>query len=275
VITRVFFEIHFKGVSKEAMASKLSSVELEVLPYSVSDLNSQASDPNTIMCVAILPADDIRLVAGRMNSLYRINGIKQINIAHVPDRELATQVPDDQLINFLRDANVDYDTSTNEFKIKDDYNMVTFPLTKDNLITEKFDDLFYIRLKNEINIGYKFGLYSSLVVLSRKLIENLLIEILRRKYPRNKKGNLEFYYEAKRRRFHDFIALLDNLEKQKSTFGIDEPTVSKFISLVKPFRESANSTAHSMIQACNKEEVIKYKIPEMIALLTRLLKHLH
>jgi hypothetical protein len=87
VTIRVFFEIHFEGFSREVMASKLSNVELEVLPYSVSDLNSQASDPNTIMCVAILPADEIRLVAGRMNSLYRINGIKQINIAHVSQPE--------------------------------------------------------------------------------------------------------------------------------------------------------------------------------------------
>ncbi|MFY9798576.1 MAG: hypothetical protein WAJ93_23050 [Candidatus Nitrosopolaris sp.] len=52
---RVFFEIRFEGVSKEVMASTLSYVELEVLPYSVSDLNSQASDPNTISALQYCP----------------------------------------------------------------------------------------------------------------------------------------------------------------------------------------------------------------------------
>ncbi|MGB8933958.1 MAG: hypothetical protein WCC17_02480 [Candidatus Nitrosopolaris sp.] len=37
------------------MASTLSNVELEVLPYSVSDLNSQASDPNTISALQYCP----------------------------------------------------------------------------------------------------------------------------------------------------------------------------------------------------------------------------
>ena len=88
---KIYFEIVFEGITKEVIASKLSNVELEVLPYSVSDIDVQGFDPTTIMCVAILPqdGDELRLAAGRINSLYRINGIKQVNIAHVspPEKE--------------------------------------------------------------------------------------------------------------------------------------------------------------------------------------------
>ncbi|MFZ0510166.1 MAG: hypothetical protein WAM14_01055 [Candidatus Nitrosopolaris sp.] len=196
-------------------------------------------------------------------------------LGNVSMNELATQVPlmtpDGQLTTLLMDAGIDYVSSTKEFKIKDDGHTVTFQLTTDNLIAEKFGEHFYNRLKNEINMGYKFGLYTSVVVLSRKLVENLLIDMLRKKYPPNEEGNLELYYDKKRKRFHDFAVLLDNLEKLKSKFGIDELTISKFLSLAKPFRASANSNAHSIIEVSEKEIIIKYKIPDMIGLLIRLL----
>lgn len=122
-----------------------------------------------------------------------------------------------QLINLLREAGIDYDSSTKEFKITDEDYPAAFRLTKDNLITEKFGELFYNKLKTEINLGYKLGLYSSVVVLCRKLVENLLIDILRKKYPRNKKGNLKLYFDKNGGRFHDFGILIDNLEKTEGT----------------------------------------------------------
>lgn len=193
-------------------------------------------------------------------------------LGNVSMSELATQVPlmitDDQLINFLRDAGVDYDSSTKEFKIKDDGQ--TFRLTQDNLITTNFGELFYNKLKNEINLGYKFGLYSSVTILSRKLVENLLIDILKKRFPPNEEGNLELYYDTKRNRFHDFALLLDNLERMKNKFRPDEHAISKFILLAEPFRMSANSNAHSIIEVTDKEKIIEYKIPDMIGLLMRL-----
>jgi hypothetical protein len=88
---RVVFEIIFEGISKDVIASKLSNIELKVLPYSVSDLDGRRVEPNTIMCMAILPqnVDALGLAAGRINSLRIIDGIKQVNIAHVslPEKE--------------------------------------------------------------------------------------------------------------------------------------------------------------------------------------------
>ena len=112
--------------------------------------------------------------------------------------------------------------------------------------------------------------FTGLVILSRKLIENLIIDVLRKKYPPDKIRNLNLYYDKNKRRFHDFTVLLDNLEKRKRKFQIDEPTVSKFISLAKPFRFYANSKAHSMIEVSNKKEIIDYKIADMVGLLMRL-----
>lgn len=192
---------------------------------------------------------------------------ENINISQLAPENLPLMTTH-QLTNFLRSAGVDYDSSTNVFKIKDDGQ--TFRLTQDNLITTNFGDLFYNKLKDEINLGYKFGLYSSVTVLSRKLVENLLIDILKKRFPPNEEGNLELYYDTKRNRFHDFALLLDNLERMKNKFRPDEHAISKFILLAEPFRMSANSNAHSIIEVTDKEKIIEYKIPDMIGLLMRL-----
>src|SRR5215472_11513592 len=86
---KIVFEIVFERITKEVMESKLNNVELKVLSYAVSDMDSQVVEPNTIMCEAILPqnSDQLAHAEGRMNSLYRIDGIKQVNIAHVPPPE--------------------------------------------------------------------------------------------------------------------------------------------------------------------------------------------
>jgi hypothetical protein len=72
-------------------------------------------------------------------------------------------------------------------------------------------------------------IFTSVVILSRKMIENLIIEILRKKYPQKVKGNLDIYYNKNERRFHDFTMLVKNLEVKKKDFGPDENTLSKFI----------------------------------------------
>lgn len=197
-----------------------------------------------------------------------------LNISELGSEELPHIFNYNQLLNLLREAGIEYNFSTKEFKIIGDDYTLDFPLNKNNLIATKFEDPFYDNLKKEINSCFRFGFYTSVAVLSRKLIENLVIDVLRKKYPLNKIRKLGLYYDKKRKRFHDFTILLDSLEKTKSKFGIDEEIVSKFISLAKPFRPSTNAKAHSIIEVSDKDEIRRYKIPEMIGLLIRLKTHI-
>jgi hypothetical protein len=112
------------------------------------------------------------------------------------------------------------------------------------------------------------------MLLGRKLLENLVIEILRIRYPPNKQGNLEMYYNARDGKFHDFTILLKNLEERKDDFGIDKDIITEFISLVKPFRPRANANAHSMVIVSDEDEVLKWNIPKMAALLLKLWNNL-
>ncbi|MCZ7398259.1 MAG: hypothetical protein O8C62_01030 [Candidatus Methanoperedens sp.] len=138
------------------------------------------------------------------------------------------------------------------------------------LVDMEFEDVFYNKLRDEINDAYKMGLFTSVMLLSRKLFENLLIEILRIKYPPNQSGNLEIYFIKNEQRFQNFTVLLKNIEDKKSDFTPDEHLISEIISLIKPFRKGANLNAHSIIIVSDEKGILSFDIPRISALLSKL-----
>ncbi len=135
-------------------------------------------------------------------------------------------------------------------------------------------DNFYQRLIKEINHTYQNETYTSTLILCRKLIENLLIDLLRKKFGSNTKEDVEIYYNTKDGRFHDFTYLVKNFEERKEEFLVDKELVEEFVRLVKPFRKGANSKTHSIIHFVgNKEDLIQFNIGNMADLLMRLMLH--
>lgn len=106
------------------------------------------------------------------------------------------------------------------------------------------DDFFYKRLISEINGIYASGYAFSLSILIRKLFENLIIDILRRKY---RDARIDLYYDTSRGRFHDFSSLLKNLDDNKNDFKyITSELDANLIRRINKYREIGNSSAHSI-----------------------------
>lgn len=113
-----------------------------------------------------------------------------------------------------------------------------------NLIDHNFTDSFFANLAIEINRAYGFRLYNSTLILSRKLIENILIDLLRTKFGMQK---VDMFYNADKGKFHDFFTLLDNLEQNLSEFRPYSTAFEKsLIQFLNKFREKSNSVAHSI-----------------------------
>lgn len=105
-------------------------------------------------------------------------------------------------------------------------------------------DDFYRKLINEINLLYENQFPMSLSILVRKLFENLIIDILRKKYG---VGELSLYYNKSKGRFHGFATLLDNLDVKKTDFHYISQNLDKnFIQKINKYRETGNSGAHSI-----------------------------
>lgn len=177
-----------------------------------------------------------------------------------------------QLIDYLRDNGIIYNDDTKNFSLTSGE---AIPLIVPNrqlakLVDIEFGDIFYNKLRDEINEAYKMGLFTSVMLLSRKLFENLLIEILRNKYPPNIPSNLEIYFIQSDKRFQNFTILLKNIEDRKSDFTVDEYLITEIISKIKPFRKSANSNAHSIIMVSGEKDILIFDISRISALLLKL-----
>jgi len=73
---------------------------------------------------------------------------------------------------------------------------------KNLLIKHKFQNVFYQKLVDEINISYHYSLILAPSILLRKLFENLLIDLLREQF---KTSKLELYFNIKKKSLSRFF----------------------------------------------------------------------
>ena len=116
---------------------------------------------------------------------------------------------------------------------------------------------FYPDLVEDINRCCSLGIYDATLVLIRKLLENLLIDVLREQYGKQK---IDLYYLPDNHRFKNFSTLINNFEENLSDFqhlsgGLD----SDFINELNAFRQDANAEAHSIETNITENEMEDYQ----------------
>jgi hypothetical protein len=137
------------------------------------------------------------------------------------------------------------------------------------------NDKFLSAHINEINRAYTYGCYTACFVLMRKVLENLIVKILKEKYPEKKEEHIIKYFDTNRRRNHDFNVLLKNLEKSSKDFYTEENIVKRICELANPFRETANEMTHSIYHIATKKEIDESKFQYTLDLIKELFqKHL-
>jgi hypothetical protein len=115
---------------------------------------------------------------------------------------------------------------------------------------------FYHELIELINKSYDYGIYPAVLIFSRKLLENLIIDILK-KYYRNDIGK---YYIRNQGRFLGFRNLLENFGEIIEDLKSLEPTLNKdIVRKIGSFKDTANSNAHSLVINVSKDEIDSYK----------------
>lgn len=116
----------------------------------------------------------------------------------------------------------------------------------------------------EINRAYTKRCYTCVFVLTRKVLENLIVGILRTKYPANR----ELYFDTTRGRNHDFSVVLDNLYKKRQEFDNErKEAIERLHQKLKPFKRDANDKAHSLYHIVeNSAEIDDWNIDTIMAL---------
>lgn len=131
------------------------------------------------------------------------------------------------------------------------------------------DNRFEKEHVKEINGTYNARCYTATFILCRKLMESLIIEILKKKFP-SVKGRI-LYEHSTQRRFLDFSVVLDNIHKQRTKFSI---TGSSVIQRLKQkathFKNDANDKTHSLFHIATKTEIDAAGVQEIFDLIVKL-----
>jgi hypothetical protein len=94
----------------------------------------------------------------------------------------------------------------------------------------------------ELTDAYFAGCYTAVFILFRKIVENLIIDIVKAKFP----SRIELAYSVGQRRYHDFSVVLQNLYNERNAFSHDgQKLIERLNTLVQPFKKEANDKTHS------------------------------
>jgi hypothetical protein len=116
---------------------------------------------------------------------------------------------------------------------------------------------FYPDLVENINQCYSAGVNDATLVLTRKLLENLIIDILREEYG---KQEIDLYFRPENKRFENFSTLLNNFKDRLDDFQhLSGGLNNDFIDELDSFRQDANVEAHSIEINITESEIEEYR----------------
>ncbi|MEX1014835.1 MAG: hypothetical protein WDZ80_06790, partial [Candidatus Paceibacterota bacterium] len=125
------------------------------------------------------------------------------------------------------------------------------------IVTFETSDPFIEGHIAEINRAYDSGCYTCVFVLARKIVENFIIDILRKEFPPTSKQNKELYYDISKKRYKDFSIVLKNLYDKRTHFGVDTHAVERLYALVKPLKKEGNDKAHSWFHLVKRKSEVE------------------
>jgi len=132
-------------------------------------------------------------------------------------------------------------------------------------------DKFIERHIVEINGTYHANCCTATFILCRKVMENLIVQILKKKFPSVKDRSL--YEDPVNRRSLDFSVVLDNLYKSRTKFSISTASaIERIKQRATPFKNDANDKAHSLFHIASKPEIEAANVQEIFDLITVVMK---
>lgn len=125
----------------------------------------------------------------------------------------------------------------------------------------------------ETNTAYTYGCFTAAFILCRKILENLLTDVVRKKYSRNKRENIELYFDVARGRTRDFSEILSNLRRCSIDFGPDKGLLERILNRAELFKDDSNNKAHSWYHIVrSRKELDETHFQDIIDMVVRLEK---
>ena len=128
---------------------------------------------------------------------------------------------------------------------------------------------------HELNRAYSYHCYTSAYMLSRKVIENLILDILRKNFSSNTLADKKMYFDTSRNRYKDFEIILKNLYDNRRQFNVNSvKPIERLYDKAKKFKERANDTTHSWFYLIEtQKELDDLKLQSIIELIKEINKY--
>ncbi|MDW7732140.1 MAG: hypothetical protein SCH66_06890 [Methanolobus sp.] len=147
-------------------------------------------------------------------------------------------------------------------------NQTSFTTTGTNQIIQiDMEEEHYNSLKTEINSTFRLGLFISTFLLSKELIENLLIDILRLIFPPTSKENIHLYFDIKNHKFKELGLLLDIMTRKKGELPFDDTALDELTGILERMVPRDKPTSHSSINIPSRDDIAGYRIGETVEIL--------
>lgn len=178
-----------------------------------------------------------------------------------------------ELIDLLKLAGVQIDDSAQQLTFPE----IEYPSEKKDFLSDGFGDIFLDYIRKEINECYKNGWHLSVMFLSRKILEVVVVRIFEVVFPKLKNKtyspeNHSLWFDTKHNKHHGFDTLLDNLSEHAKDFQEDSELISDFVSLVRPFKNESNKHVHSDYKMPDEQYINQWKIPKIIGMARKLFR---
>lgn len=190
--------------------------------------------------------------------IYKKTQIKLIEICnHIMPPDTGFKINKVETKPFFPETNKESFNKTHFRELIKYINSNEFEISSENkyLDIKNFPDEFYEELASLINKCYLLGIYESVQIFSRKLLENLLVDILRKKF--NMK-NIDLFFNINSGRFHGFSTLLDNFKDNLDEFKPYSGALNHdFLEKIRKFKLSGDSSAHTLELNVKEENLDK------------------
>lgn len=122
----------------------------------------------------------------------------------------------------------------------------------------------------ETNKTYTHGCYTATFILCRKILENLITDIIIKKFPKEQRTT-EMYYDTRSNRKRDFSEIISNLKKRINEFGVYKGLIDRILNRAEKFKDNANAKTHSWYHLVkSKSEIDDTQIQDIIRMIDKL-----
>jgi hypothetical protein len=144
-------------------------------------------------------------------------------------------------------------------------------IRQNKLIDLDFFDEHYNSIRTEINTCFKQGFYMASLELSKRLINSLLVNLIRSNFPLPSEGHRSLYYDYLKKDFRGTEELLKALSEKKQDFDINPEAIDYLIELIIPMEPKKKPESHSFGAIPKRENIQALKIEETMELVIEII----